>query len=247
MEIGGSEFNTAIVRGIADQYRGHARRPAPPACPARYRPDTRPLGPAEKPICSSAIRIGAGSGLSAERVAGADHRAEMRRPAEMHDLGAQDICRPCWTPRRAARRRRPAAPRRARHRRHVVQMVAVERLIEDVARAAPTRRRTSPGSFPSGTTRTRFLVSVDRPQRLFEGAERGVQRRGDAGPAIDQRVVPVEQQHVRFHVGGRRSPAPPLMPAPASADCSRNACTQIRTQASNEKSCALSPGAKRSM
>ena len=120
------------------------------------------------------------------------------------------------------------------------EMIGPERLIEDVARLLPRIAEHQRKAFLQRHPDAIFGF-LNGPEWLAERAQSGVQRGGDPNPPVDERIVPVEQQNARALVW-RTAHARALINR-----FSDQACTQSLTQASNEKSCALSLGAKRSI
>ena len=193
MDIGARPVNPTIMCGIADQHRGDAggsgsvhveRRVAEipdrtvrrPADPVQREPDWRRVG------------------LVGRGVAGADDRAEMGHPAKMLNLGAEVaaglVGHHALRPGRARGQRVGGAW----HRRDVAEVLVLERGVEDVASAFPLVAEHGGKTVAQGDADAGAGVG-DGPQGHGERGERGVERGGDAGPAVHQRIIPVVEEN----------------------------------------------------
>ena len=192
----GGPFNSPIMIGIANQYCRDARGPGSLHIQRRvaHVPDGW-IGGAGR---SAPAQDGSAPGRACRR-------PRRRRRSPGRKSGSSPDARPraagtrppCWKPRLAATPT-PASSTSGTPGigADMVQVLLRQAVIEDVARVLPS---VAEHDWKAFSQRDADAVAgiLHGPQRMAEFGERRVQRGGYAGPAIDQGIVPVIQQHRR--------------------------------------------------
>ncbi len=136
-------------------------------------------------------------GLVARRVGCPHEAAEIARPAEMRRLAPQQVT--VFVGDHAERHLggklgdQSSRPRQGRYR---LEMLSLEGFVEDVARLLPIVAEKL-GKRIAQRAAHALARFVDRPRRLAERDQGGIDGDAQRLPAIDERVVPIEQNRAR--------------------------------------------------